>query len=145
MNSQPANEHLVLAEWFCRECNQVWRGEECCEMCGSKEVNPYIEGRAQVGIYALCAYDKYMCEIIEGEGYSLPVSLKAFMDLQIVPVDIYTLNLNVKEDMQVFERTKSLYLQHSVECMDSTEIDNTPVCYAEWRDTEEVKAMFEYV
>jgi hypothetical protein len=87
-------------------------------------------------IYLLEQYDEYMTEKVESEGYCLPISLKAFLDFQVNPVALYELDLEKTKDLRFFERVKDLYLKHTIEVMDGTELSNTPVCYAEWLENE---------
>lgn len=77
-------------------------------------------------------YDDYICTKVESEGYNLPISLKEFLDFQVNPIALSGLNFKKKRDILLFERVRDLYLKHSVEVMDGTELSNTPVCYAEW-------------
>lgn len=81
-------------------------------------------------------YDDYMTTKVENEGYNLPISLQEFLALQVNPVALSELNLTRNKDVRFFERFKDLYLKHSVDCMDATEIRNVPVCYNEWEEYE---------
>jgi len=89
-----------------------------------------------VRIYLLEEYDNYMVELVESEGYNLPISLEEFLDFQVNPIELRKLNLENPKDLYSFERIKDLYLKHSIEVMDATELSNTPVCYAEWLECE---------
>lgn len=77
-------------------------------------------------------YDDYMTTKIESEGYCIPVSLKEFLEMQVNPIALSNLNFKNKRDIMLFERVRDLYLKHSVEVMEGTELYNAPVCYAEW-------------
>ncbi len=84
------------------------------------------------------AYDDYMTNKTESEGYSMPISIKEFLAMQINPIALSNLNLKHKRDLRLFHRFKELYLKHSIEVMDATELGNTPVCYSEWLHCEDM-------
>lgn len=81
-------------------------------------------------------YDDYMTTKCESEGYGLPISMKLFKEIQVTPVGLENLDLKNREELETFMRFKDLYLMHSVEVMDATEISNTPVCFNEWLEYE---------
>jgi len=84
------------------------------------------------------AYDKYMTDIVENEGYSMPISIKDFLECQINPIALSNLDFKRKRDLLLFSRFKELYLKHSIEVMDATEVYITPVCYSEWLRNEDI-------
>jgi len=83
-------------------------------------------------------YDRYMKDFAESCGYNVPISIKEFLEYQIVPTALSELNFKRKRDLRFFCRFKELYLRHATEVLNATEISDEPVCYPMWLENKKV-------